>query len=257
MSSAKRRINSTGRKRIGQESISIEFLDVQPGDPVAVKISISLKSGEFPSDANVVFEAYHRSTTMRFDCGTVGHLVIPDKIHLTDLDHSMSIQFRLKVVDPDVEPGRILGAASRLKAKDEGDVDGRRSFFPIFYRDLRHDVWKVEIEQGSRPALIVNKRISGFTHKLSASPMMQAILLPAALRFVLLELVETSDDGEEDGEQSWKDDWLEYCRSELNVDDDPRELVGEDEKNDWIDDVLMKFCESYAFVQNVRKSEEG
>lgn len=257
MSGTKKRINSTGRKRIGRECIDISILESAPNEPLKAKIALNLKDGEFPDTASVALEAYHRSSGMRFDCGTVSALSIPDVLVLSEVDRSGSVLFRLKVVDNESEPGRILGSAERLKPKSEDDSEGRRSIFPILYRDLRNDVWKVEIEQGDVPKLIINKRIPGFSHRLLESPMMQGLLLPSALRYVLKELVRTSETGEEDEESSWKDEWLEYCRNELGMETDPREIHEDSLKEDWIDDALQRFCENQSFIDRIRQIAEG
>jgi hypothetical protein len=172
------------------------------------------------------------------------------------VDKSGSVLFRLKVVDNEVEPGKLLGSAERLKPRSEDDGENRRSIFPILYRDLQHDVWKVEIEQGDRPVLIVNKRIPGFSHKLLESPMMQGLLLPAALRVVLKQLVRVSETGENEDEAGWQEEWLEYCRRELGAHDDPRDLADETAKEDWIDEVVMRFCENLALIEKIRNVSE-
>lgn len=254
MSSAKRRINSTGRRRIGRECIEISMLECPPDEPLKAKVCLKLQKQGFPGGASVAIEAYHRSSGMRFDCGTIEALSIPDVLVLSEVDKSGSVLFRLKVIDNDTEPGKLLGSAERLKPKSEEDSEGRRSIFPILYRDLTHDVWKVEIEQGDGPKLIINKRMPSFAHKLHESPMMQGLLLPAALRFVLQELVSLSETGESEEEPGWKEDWLEYCCSELGADDDPRELIDEISKKNWIDDVVMRFCENLSFVEKIRSS---
>ena len=252
MNSAKRRINSTGRKRINRQCVEINMLESFPDEPLKAKVKLSLDQEGFPGDASIALEAYHRSSGMRFDCGTIDTPSVPDVFVMDEVDRSGSVLFRLKVIDNNAEPGKLLGSAERLKPKSEEDSDGRRSLFPIIYRDLRHDVWKVEIEQGDGPKLIVNTRMPGFSHRLLESPMMQGLLLPGALRFVLHELVTPSETGENEDEPGWKDDWLEYCRSELGAEDDPREFADANAKKDWIDEVAMRFCENLGFVEKIR-----
>lgn len=256
MSTAKRRINSTGRKRIGRECIEISMLETGTDEPLKAKIDLKLHNQGFPSGARVAVEAYHRSSGMRFDCGTVDAPEIPDVLVLSEVDKSGSVLFRLKVVDNDAEPGKLIASAERLKPRSEDDSENRRSIFPILYRDLRHDVWKVEIEQGDRPVLIVNKRIPGFAHKLLESPMMQGLLLPAALRIVLKELVRVSETGESEDEPGWKEEWLEYCRAELGAEDDPREFPDDSAREDWIDEVVMRFCENLSLIEKIRNASE-
>lgn len=256
MSSVKRRINSTGRKRIGRECVEISMLDTGPDEPLRAKIQLDLKKIDFPSGAQISIEAYHRSSSMRFDCGTVLQPKVPDFLVLSEIDRGATVLFRLKVVDNQIEPGKLLGAAERLRPKDEAEIDGRRSLFPIVYKDLQSDVWRVSIEPGSRPVLVVNKRIPGFSHKLVGSPLMQGLLLPAALRFVLSELVTQSDTGEDSDEVGWKDEWLEYCQNELEADGDPREFVEEEDKANWIDAVVTRFAANADFISRIKLAEE-
>lgn len=256
MTSVKKRINSTGRKRIGRDCVDIRMMDSGPDQPLQAEVSLDLHGHGFPENAAVALEAYHRSSGMRFDCGTVGALQVPPVLVLDKVDRSGPVMFRLKVVDSEAEPGKLLGSAERLKPKSDDDPEGRRSIFPVLYRDLRHDTWKVVIESGDRPVLMINNRLAGFQHRLLESPMMQGLLLPAALRFVLVELVSLSDTGEDDDEPGWKEEWLSYCQTDLGAVDDPRELSDEQERNNWIDEVVMRFCENSDFVGQIRKSAE-
>lgn len=256
MAGAKRRINSTGRKRINRDRIDIRMLDSQPGEPLRAKAHIDLDGTQLPAHATVVLEAYHRSSGMRFECGTVSELQIPDVLSLDEVDRDGSPLFRIKVVDIGENQGRILASAERIQPKSEEDEDGRRSLFPIAYRDLQADTWKVEIEQGDRPRLIVNTRLPGFAYKLAESPLLQGLILPAALRFVLQELVITSDTGEDEDEASWKDEWLAYCGEQLGAADDPRELTDEGEKAIWIDEAVQRFGQNCDFITRIAKMGE-
>lgn len=251
MNSVKRRINFTGRKRIQRECIEIEMLELLLDEPLRVKASIDLHTQEFPETASVVLEAYRRSSSMRFEFGTIGTMTVPEILVLSEIDRGGSVLFRLKVVDNDGEPGRLLGSAERIKPRNEEEDKEHRCILPVVYRDLRHDVWKVEIEQDNRPKLIINTRLPSFRHKLDEDPMLQGTILPAALRFILHELVEHSGT-ENDDESDWEEDWLVYCQDQLGVTDDPREILEEDHKKDWIDNVVMQFCGRAQFVEKIR-----
>lgn len=257
MSGAKRRINSTGRKRINRDKIEIRMLESLPGDPLRATVNVNLGDADLPSTAKVVLDAYHRSSGMRFECGTVGDLKVPPVLTLDEVDRSGSPLFRLKIVDEGENEGRILASAERIQPKSEDDQNDRRSLFPISYRDLRSDTWKVEIEQGDRPRLIINTRLPGFSYQLAESPLLQALILPAALRFVLQELSKSSETGEDEDEGSWKDEWLTYCREQLGAPDDPRDLSEDNEKADWIDEAVMRFGENCDFIGRISKMVEG
>src|SRR3984893_1825175 len=140
MSSAKRRINSTGRKKISQDQIDLRILSVAPGEPLKAKIGIDLESLSLPASAAVSVEAYHRSTAMRFDCGTVGAKKIPETLSLNELDQTGGVLFRIKIVDQEGQPGKILASADRVRPSIEGEELGRKSIFPAEYRDLGQEV---------------------------------------------------------------------------------------------------------------------
>jgi hypothetical protein len=255
MSTAKRRINSTGRQRIRRESIDIRMLASLPGEPLQAKASLSLDGLGFPGHATVAIEAYHRSSGMRFECGTIANLSVPPVMVLDQVDRSGSVLFRVKVVDNDNEQGKILGSAERVQPRSEEDNEGRKSLFPILYRDLGAEVWKVQCNYGDRPKLLINTRMPGFSHKLQQNPLLQALLLPAALRVVLERLADPGDPGDEDeGEDGWRSDWLQYCETTLGMKGDPA-LMEPEERQEWIEESVRKFCENGDFIKRVRKMD--
>ena len=255
MRSSIRRINSTGRKRINRRHIKIEMLSSAPGEPLKAKATLALDSYEFPASSLVVIEAYHRSSGMRFDCGTIDALSVPAPLVLTDVDRSGSALFRLKVIDDYAEPGKLLGSAERIEAEREAKGEDFRSLFPVDYRDLGHDVWKVEIEPGGRPILIINKRIPGFLPRVLENPLTVGIFLSGAFRFVLQEIIRETVTEEDDEGLGWKEDWLEYCKAELGAVDDPRDYRDEERAKNWVDDMVNRFCENKAFIDKMRRFE--
>ncbi len=251
---SKRRINSTGRKRIGLEWVRIEMLDIRIGEPLEARAELRLENMGFPASARVTIEAYHRSSGQWFDCGTIGAPNVPEVLVLDQVDKSGRVLFRVKVVDSDAEPGKILGSAERIRPRGKGEDDeGRSSIFPIECRDLGQETWKVVIEQGDRPHLIVNSRIHGFMSKLQGSALVQGLVLPVAMRFVLNELVQETETGEDDDEANWKDQWLEYCKNEFGV-DAPARFHDPNERQNWIDDVVCLFCERFSLVDKVNSA---
>ena len=137
MAAVKRRINSTGRLRIPHERVSVALLP-HGGDGIPrARAGAELGELPFPKSAALILEAYQRMTTsMRFDCGTVAEPAIPETLVLEDIDPAAPVLFRLKVVDRDEHPGRLLGAASRLRPNIDDSLDARSSLFPIERREL-------------------------------------------------------------------------------------------------------------------------
>lgn len=255
MSTAKRRINSTGRKRITRDCIDIRILETDSGEPLQAKASLKLEDMKFPVGSAVLIEAYHRSSGMRFDCGTVDALKIPNVLVLDQVDRSGSVLFRVKVVDTDKDQGKLLGSAERVQPASEDDKEGKRSLFPVLFRDLGELIWKVEINVGDRPKLVINKEIPGIRHSLHQNSLLQAFLLPAALRIVLEAMMNTGGDDDDDEEPGWKTEWLQFCREDLGIQDDPFAVIDEG-KADWVERTVLSFCASHRFMENIRKMEK-
>ncbi len=252
----KRRINSTGRVKILRSSFEISMLEAEIGEPLKAKASLELSEYEFPDTASVVIEAYHRSSGQRFDCGTVAKLSIPSVLVLNQVDHSGSVLFRIKVIDNDKMPGMLLASAERISPKSSDGDAGRKSLFPVIYRDLDYEVWKVEIVPDNRPLLILNNALPEIKYKLKSNPLIQGFLLPAALRVVLEELIRDSD-GDGDESESWREEWKDYCKSELGIADNPPDMGGsEDDKSDWIDRVVRGFCRKFKLVKNIKNMQD-
>lgn len=254
MAGAKKRINSTGRKRINRESIDIRLLTAVPGQPLQAKASLDIAALGFPGSATVAIEAYHRSSGMRFDCGTIDALAIPVMV-LDQIDQGGNILFRVKVVDNDNEQGKLLGSAERIQPRSDDADEGQRPLLPVQYRDLGAEVWKVDIVHGGRPTLIINSRMTGFSHRLQDNPLVQGLLLPAVFRIILERITSGSDTGDEDEDESgWVDDWLKYCKAEFGA-DDPDDLDPE-RKHDWVEDLIKKFCDKKSFIKRIAAMEE-
>jgi hypothetical protein len=122
MVSVQRRLNSTGRKRIARDRVTIELtppLDAF-GFPSATLDSDISELGLDPA-ARVVLEAYFRSSSMRFPSGTFASIAIPSRLVLTDIDRGGAIQFRLLVIASDGS-GRILASAEGLKPLQKSET---------------------------------------------------------------------------------------------------------------------------------------
>jgi hypothetical protein len=252
MNSAKRRLNSTGRKKIPQDKVDLRILTNVPGEPMRAKLGIDLGSLELPGSASVSVEAYQRSTAMRFDCGTIAAKKIPDTIYLNELDQGVGVLFRIKIVDRELHQGKILASADRLRPAIEGEHEGRRSIFPVEYRNLGQEVWQVEIDDDVGPTLFLNSKMPALVHRLHENPLLAGAVLPAAFRAVLVHLVHNLSEDDEDG-AVWKTDWKRFCGEGLGVEDDPEDLEDEEAREAWVADAVRRYCEAKAFVEKAKQ----
>jgi hypothetical protein len=253
MSSVKRRVNSTGRKRIPHARVRVALDPVKADQPLSATPNIDLQGLDFANDATIVFEAYQRSNAMRFELGTIANPLGPTKLELNELDPASSVLFRLKIVSQGEHEGRLLGSAERLRPASDDDGKGKRSLFPVDLRDLGPLLWKVEIGDAG-PRLLLNYAVPGFIDRVQKDPLIQGVLLPAALKIVLDRLsTDTASDEEDEG--AWQADWLQFCREDLRLADDPSDLKTDEEREDWVTDGVRRFCKSRNFLVKIKNSE--
>jgi hypothetical protein len=254
MSSAKRRINSTGRKKIPHSRIDLRILSTVPGEPLKARLGLDLASLNLPSSAALSVEAYHRSSTMRFDCGTIGSKKIPDVLTLNEIDQSGAVLFRIKVIDQGASRGKILASADRVRPSIEGENEGRKSIFPVEYRDLGQEIWRVEIDDDAGPLLLLNSKVPALMNRIYDNPLVAGTLLPAAFRLVLQYLAKEPAEDDEDG-VGWKAEWKRFCTEALGIEDDLDDMDEEDEREKWVEDAVRRYCESRLFVD--KSKEQG
>lgn len=254
MASVKRRINSTGRRRIGQQHVVITMLPVAPGEPAAASAELRLDGLDLPAGAGLVLEAYQRSAAMRFVCGTVAAPEVPERLQLDDLDPSSPVLFRLKVVDRDDHPGLVLGSAERIRPDGDEAPDRRRSLFPIERRELHSEVWKVDIGEAG-PVLLLNFNVPGLTARIQKDPLVSGLLLPAALRVVLDNL--SRDPAEDEETEPWKSQWYRFLREDLSYPDDVPDSSDDEERDIWVDGAVRAFCKQNGFVDRILATMAG
>jgi hypothetical protein len=176
---------------------------------------------------------------------------------LDEVDQSGSVLFRVKVIDAREECGRILGSAERIQPSSEDEDKDRRSLFPVLYRSLGEQLWKVEINPGDRPKLILNREIPGIQHRLRTDAFLQGMLFPAAFRIVLEALAAGlhDDDADDDSEHpAWQTEWLEFCKAGLGI-NNPPPVSDSDERLRWVDYAVERFCSEYGFMKAIKKLE--
>lgn len=254
MAAVKRRINSTGRQRIARQHIVVTMLPPSSGEPAAAQAELRLDGLDFPGSASLVVEAYQRSTAMRFPCGTFAHPAVPERMVLDDLDPATPVLFRLKVVDRDDNPGMLLGSADRIRPDGDEAPDRRRSLFPIERKELHSEVWKVQFDDAG-PVLVLNYNIPGLTARIQKDPLINGLLLPAALRVVLDVL--SLDPGEDDEAEVWKGQWYRFLREDLSYPDEVPEVAEDEEREMWVDGAVRAFCKQNGFVGRILATMAG
>lgn len=249
----KKRINSTGRKKLDSERIDIRINKVEEESNPTFSATLDLSSiPELNPNAKVYVEPYVRSSLMRFDFGTVGAPKSPVDTALTELDSSESFLFRVKVVDESGTVGRILAHANGIRPRDPND-DGtnRKSLLPLVTKDLGERIWSLGYHPDAGPVLQISSKVAGLSAKLKSDPLLQGAIYPMAFREVLLRL--TDEDGP-DTDLEWFQNWSAFIKALTGYDLVEDDI--DDERESFIDDAVRAFTKVHSFATKAAAHDE-
>jgi hypothetical protein len=188
MASIQRRFNSTGRTRIPRSHVEINLHEALDAGafPIA-SATIDLAELDLPDSATVELEAYFRTSSMRFPCGTVAAIAVPSSMVLSEIDRGGAVRFRLLVTDAD-RTGRIIAAADGLRPVRDRNSADRQSLLPLRENDLGDQLWKIDVDFRTGSTLLVNGTVPGLASRLREQALLQGLILPHALRMILMEV---------------------------------------------------------------------
>lgn len=238
-----RKLNFTDRAKVSRADVHVTLRRDSEGvllfDPM-----LSLAEVPAPPDARVFIEAYHRTSYMRFDCGTVGAIAIPADRRLTDIDSS-SVRFRIKIVDDRAH--RILAVADDIRVTEHAPEPGQEApLLPVQFENLDQQVWRITFEP-DMPILQLNNRIAGIEKIAKEDALFFALVYPAAVREILTQilLVEGHDVFEQTDD--WWSLWIRWAARYTNtpMPSDP------DDALQWIEEVVGAFCSQHRVVDRI------
>ncbi len=238
-----RKFNYTGRKRIDRSKIQIRLVR-EEGEAPSYEASLDLQELDLPDSAKVFVEAYDKSSYMRFEHGTVGHLVRPKSTKLEEVQSRDSIFFRVKVVDTDSKHGRVLAIADSLPpVKLEAGENEKEGLLGVRTAPLGDQIWRLDFS-GTLPLLELNEDLEsleqlGLKAWISSDGIFASLVFPAVVhqifsRIVLIDAIFEPSDGDE-----WQSLWLQYA-SQLGV--DCRTGMTEEQRMEWVEEVVTAFC---------------
>jgi hypothetical protein len=248
MPSVQRRFNSTGRLRIIRSRVDIALeqapdLNVIP----TARASLKLEGLDVPGDAIVAIEAYYRTSSMRFACGTVSSLNVPEPMLLSDIDKGGAVRFRVLVIAAD-GTGRILAAADGLRPSTPGDGADRQALLPMRETDIGNELWKIEVDYRTGPVLLVNNRVSGLAAQIRNETLLQGLILPHAFRTILQNL---SPGGESDEDDLWGDNWRRFL-SDLGLPTEAEDPDDTDSVDEWVESAVRVFSDLKEFPARLK-----
>lgn len=249
----KKRINSTGRRKLESEQIDIRINSEEGTKPVSFNANLDFSStSDLDPKAKVYIEPYVRTSSMRFDFGTVDSVKAPADTRLSELDADGSLLFRVKVVDETGVVGRILAGASGVHARNTDDNGfNRKSLLPLRTTDLGESIWRLSYNSASGPVLDITNKIAGFSSKIQNEPLLRGAIYPQAFREVLRKLI----DEPPDSELRWAQDWYAFINA-LTGHDLLEDEPDDDESEGVIADIVNAFCTAHQFATTAAKYDE-
>jgi hypothetical protein len=233
----KRTFNFTGRKSIPSELVSVV---VHPGGADGVR-SFDMRLGDLssldlPASARIYVEPYVKSSSMRFDFGTVGSVLPPADRSLPEIDEGAVVLFRVLVVDESDKVGRLLALAD--KVAPIGDEAQRDWVLPLVTEDLGEAIWRLDAPEGTQPKLLINSRFPGLKQRLIDDPLMMGAILPMAVRDAL-RAVRHADDMDAE----WVVRWRRFVADVAGQEAAERILEDGEDDGPEMDEAIWRVCE--------------
>jgi hypothetical protein len=237
------RFNWTDRKRISRTDAAIAL--IRTGSTAAFDATIRLSDYDLPPGARVVIEAYRQTTWRRFGFGTIALVRAEAPCTLEAFGSPDAVLFRLKVLAPVAEDGRILAEADRLRVTDPDDTNApRRSLLPVQGDDLGEEIFRLSFSgNADSPILILNSGLVDW-RQTARTAQFRALVYPLVMRQILARAF----DGYEPDEASWQNDWIEFASRFPGVQQAPHEDARDSERETWIDDAVAAFCRGQQFL---------
>jgi hypothetical protein len=203
-----RTFNFTGRRRIKREHAKVIVRGGDDGQPPTFDVVIDLGTYKLPESALVFVEGYRFTSFQRFAFGTVGVLTTPEHRELAEFGSGEGVLFRVKVVEPPSGNGstapvaaRILAHADRISPDHEGR---RKSLLPVLPGDFRDEVWRLEMDDSSGPALFISKHLARDWNVVVRGDEFMSLVAPEILRRILIEALR---EGIPEAD-TWQDKWV-------------------------------------------------
>lgn len=231
-------VNHTGRINLEQKHYKIE-VDPDSSGVNCFDLQLYLEREKFDPNSKVHVECWIKNVRRRFDFGRVSLLRKPEDTRLDYLPKTGSPQFRVLLIDDSDTLGKILGHA---KSRVGSSGQGASSLLVVKNDDLGEMAWTIEMVAGDRPELVINSRLGNGVEMINKRSDFQALILPAALRMILLNyrIEDNKDEADVVQEQWWS--LAEELGGEL-----PTE-TGIDEFDAWLDNVITGFSMKHEFA---------
>ncbi len=240
-----RTLNYTDRKRIRREDACITLYNEEGRHYFTAELELA--GYRLPPTSYVYVEAYRQAQYMRFSFGQAGELVEPNDRFLSKFDSPDGVMFRVKVVQELPRKGLLIAQASQIRPKrhDKAD-DDRLSLLAVQPVDsLGDQIWRLDFND-EQVILLVNSKL-GDKDALVKHPTFRCLVYPEVVRYVLITILKGDKYDDLDDTSNWRTLWLRFARN-LGVMTAMPPVTDEARVDDWIEDVVDKFCRQHQLL---------
>ncbi len=234
----KRTIKPHNRKNIKKQDISLDILEENQSLFVNIKIN-NLSDYEFSSSARIYLEAFNNINIDHIYLGNIKSFEPKNYKKLLRsfiVSQRSKIKFRLKITD--TKTWRLLGLAERLKERKYTE-----SLLPIEITDKISTIFKIDWGDIDHPILLINQELRECLKDI------KPILVTAVFREILLYLL-LKKNYEEDLEDH---KWFNFAKKYKSC---PTNLHDNEEKINWIENVLDEFSKKHKIIKNLKRRLE-
>ena len=252
-----RKYNYTGRKRINKEDFVLSMHSVSESNNSYFEFEIEESiTSKFNPASNLVLEAYHRSTFMRFDWGKVNNLKPAKDRYLNAFTDPELIQFRIKIIS---ELGMIEALADQVKPESDKEKSYSQGILAVQNTDLEGSIWEIEFDEDDNvnPLLKIDTEID--KNRLNHNIQLKASILPRAFHAILTEILFFSDGAfdftTEEKDTNWRSRWWLFCEKlDRKLSFDEVSGMTEEDKKAWIDATVAFFSRKMNFKNDLLDS---
>ena len=250
-----RTLNYTYRRRLSRHDVRITITN--DNSVPTFDARFYLGSSRLPPDALVRVEAYRQTQWMRFDFGTVGVLRPPLDRRLTEFDSVEGVLFRVKVIASSEPRGLLIAEADQIRPRQAKDEEDQRvPLLPVVpNRELGDEIFRVEFDS-NQTLLKVNDSL-GDWRALARDPFFIALVYPAALRLILIQILLIEKHHDTEDMDDWKSRWLRFALTLPSVESVPEEESEDDDVHDWIDSAVAAFSKQQQIRHLFQKNWTG
>lgn len=270
-----RNFNYTQRVRIERRDVVFQAIpDKNPGaNGLSVVATIDFRpyAEKLDEEALVVAEVYKKAFYARAELGEVARFLYEEKTDEIEFPKyyvpAEQSRFRLKVITKktsETDAGLLLGLADNLrltgvagpvKGEEERETTQLRDLLPVVFSDLGEVPWRLEFnEDGVR--LFLNNKL--FNQDKVNDPLYRALLLPCALQTILTKIliIDSFQYNQNEENSDWQAHWIDFVSEKWMGGTAPMAGGKTDDREEWIENAVERFCKMYKFVQICLKRRE-